>query len=80
VYLTQHTNSEGCLELFKKVPLQTYQSEHSSIYIIAVSVSVVMIILLANHIKDLWINSRVFPFITLVLTPLIIMHVFTVDV
>ena len=39
-----------------------------------------MVILLANHIKDLFTNSRVFPFITLILTPIIIMHVFTVDV
>jgi len=39
-----------------------------------------MIILLANHIKDLFTRSRVFPFISLILTPVIIMHVFTVDV
>jgi hypothetical protein len=80
VYLTQHTNSEGCLELFKKVPLQNYEYEHTAIYTITVLVIVVMVILLANHIKDIWTNSRVFPFIALILTPLIIMHVFTVDV
>ena len=39
-----------------------------------------MVILLANHIKDLSKNSKVFPFISLILTPIIIMHVFTVDV
>jgi len=41
---------------------------------------VVMVILLANHIKDVLTNSRLFPFISLILTPIIIMHVFTVDV
>jgi len=41
---------------------------------------IAMVILLANQIKDLWTNSRVFPFISLILTPIIIMHVFTVDV
>jgi len=39
-----------------------------------------MITLLANHIKDLFTNSRAFPFISLILTPIIVMHVFTVDV
>ena len=39
-----------------------------------------MVILPANHIKDLSKNSKVFPFISLILTPIIIMHVFTVDV
>jgi len=38
------------------------------------------VILFANHIKELFTNSRVFPFISLILTPIIIMHVFTVDV
>ena len=41
---------------------------------------VVMVFLLANHINDLFTNSRVFPFISLILTPIIIMHVFTIDV
>ena len=41
---------------------------------------IVMVFLLANHIKDLLTNSRVFPFISLILTPIIIMHVFTIDV
>ena len=41
---------------------------------------VVMVILLANHIKDVFSNSRLFPFISLILTPIIMMHVFTVDV
>ena len=40
---------------------------------------ILMVILLANHIKDLWKNSIVFPFISLILTPIITMHVFTVD-
>jgi hypothetical protein len=41
---------------------------------------IVMVILIANHIKDVFSNSRLFPFISLFLTPIIIMHVFTVDV
>ena len=40
----------------------------------------VMIMLLANHIKDLKMNSKVFPFMALTLTPLIMLHVFTIDV
>ena len=41
---------------------------------------IVMVILLTSYIKDLLTNSKVFPFIALILTPLIIMHVFTVEV
>ena len=41
---------------------------------------IAMVILLANHIKDLWTISRVFPFISLILTPIIIMHILTIDV
>jgi len=41
---------------------------------------VVMVFLSAYHINDLFRNSRVFPFISLMLTPIIIMHVFTIDV
>jgi len=41
---------------------------------------IVMVIVLGNHIKDLFTNSRVFPFISLISTPIMIMHVFTVDV
>ena len=41
---------------------------------------IVMVILVANHIKDLKTKSKVFPFISLIFTPIIIMHVFTVDV
>ena len=41
---------------------------------------IVMVILLANHIKDLLMNSKVFPFISLTLTPLIVLHVITIDV
>ena len=41
---------------------------------------ILMVILFANHIKDLLTNSKVFPFISLISTPIIIMHVFTVDV
>jgi len=40
----------------------------------------VMIILFANHIKDLKLKSKVFPFMALTVTPLIVLHVFTIDV
>jgi len=41
---------------------------------------IVMVFLVAYHINDLFTNSRVFPFISLILTPIIIMHVFTINV
>ena len=50
------------------------------ISVISVFAVTVMIILLANHIKDHVKNKRVFPFISLILTPLIMLHVFTIDV
>ena len=40
----------------------------------------VMSIVLVNHFKDLWMNSKVFPIVSLTLTPLIVLHVFTLDV
>ena len=40
----------------------------------------VMIMLLANNIKDIKMNSKVFPFMALTLTPLIVLHVLTIDV
>jgi len=40
----------------------------------------VMIILFANHIKDIKLKSKVFPFMALTVTPLIVLHVFTIDV
>ena len=40
----------------------------------------VMILLLAYHVKDLKMKSKVFPFMALTLTPLIMIHVFTIDV
>ena len=41
---------------------------------------ILMVVMLANHIKDLWMNSKVFPFVSLTLTPLIVLHIFTIDV
>ena len=41
---------------------------------------ILMVILLANHTKDLKRSSRVFPYISLILTPLIMLHALTVDV
>ena len=76
----QYTNSEDCLEIFNLFPTQNYESELIIIFAIAVFVMIMMVILLSNHIKDLFTNWKVFPFISLILTPLMIMHVFTVDV
>jgi hypothetical protein len=39
-----------------------------------------MVTLITNHVKELFKTSKVFPFISLTLTPLIALHVFTVDV
>ena len=36
--------------------------------------------LLANHITDIKMNARVFPFMALTLTPLIMLHVYIIDV
>jgi hypothetical protein len=60
--------------------MQNYESEITLIFAIKVFAMIVMVILLANFIKDLLGNSRVFPFISLIFTSLIMMHVFTVDV
>jgi len=60
--------------------MQNYESEISFIFAVKVFAMIMMVILLAKHIKDLQGTSIVFPFISLILTPLIVMHVFTVDV
>jgi len=41
---------------------------------------IVLVTLMLNHIKELFCTSTVFPFISLMLTPIIVLHVFTVDV
>ena len=55
--LIPHTDSEGCLDLLQYVPLQNYESEITFIFMITVFAIIVMVILLANHIKDLVMNS-----------------------
>lgn len=74
------TNSEGCLELLTNLPLQQYESEITLIFLISVFAILVMVILLGNHIKNLSISWKVFPFISLTLTPLVVLHMFIVDV
>ena len=78
--LIQHTNSEGCLELHQYFSMQNYESEITLIFAVKVFAMMMMVILLAKHIIDLHCNSKVFPFISLILTPLIMLHVFTLDV
>jgi len=39
-----------------------------------------MLLLLSKHIRDLLMSGKVFPFMALVLTPLIMLHVYTVEV
>jgi len=78
--LIQHTNSEGCLELHQYFSMQNYESEITLIFAVKVFAMMMMVILLAKHIIDLYCNSKVFPFISLILTPLIVLHVFTLDV
>jgi uncharacterized membrane protein len=60
--------------------MQNYESEITLIFAVKVFAMIMMVILLANHIKDLQGRSKVLPFISLILTPLIVMHVFTLDV
>ena len=74
------TDSEGCLELIQKVPLQNYEVEFTLTYMVTVFTMIVLVTLMLNHIKELFCTSTVFPFISLMLTPIIVLHVFTVDV
>jgi len=78
--LIPYINPEGCIELYQYVPLQNYEEELTLILAINAFSVTVMILLLANHIKDLKMKSKVFPFMALTLTPLIMIHVFTIDV
>ena len=75
-----YTDSEGCLQLIQKVPLQNYEFEFTLTFIVTILTIIVMVTLMSNHIKELFMTSKVFPFISLILTPLIMLHVFTVDV
>jgi hypothetical protein len=60
--------------------MQNYESEITLIFMVKVFMMIVMVMLLAKHIRDLKGSARVFPFISLILTPLIVLHMFTVDV
>ena len=62
--------------------MEIYEAENTLLFIIIVFAMILMIMLLANHIKRLLMNTILFPlpFISLTLTPLIVLHVFTVDV
>ena len=63
------------------VPLQSYESEIAFTFAITVFAMIVMVVILTQHFKDLPnTHSKVFPFIALTLTPLIMLHVFIVDV
>jgi hypothetical protein len=74
------TDSKGCLELIQKVPLQNYEVEFTLTFMVTIFTLIVVVTLMFNHIKELFRTSTVFPFISLTLTPLIALHVFTVDV
>jgi len=60
--------------------MQNYESEITLIFAVKICAMIMMVILLAKHIKDLQGSAKVFPFISLILTPLIVLHVFTLDV
>jgi len=60
--------------------MQNYESEITLIFAVKVFAMIMMVILLAKHVIDLWGRSKVLPFISLILTPLIVMHVFTLDI
>ena len=78
--LILYTDDEGCVELHKNVPLQNYEFEMTLISVITGFATTVMVILFVKLIKDLLTNSKVSPFISLTLTPLIVLHVFVIDV
>ena len=73
------SNSENCLELHQYFPLQNYESEITFIFAIKVFAVIIMTILMANFVKQLVRNGTVFPFISLIFTPLIVLHVFTLN-
>jgi hypothetical protein len=60
--------------------MQNYESEITFIFAVKIFAMIMMLMLLCNHVKDLLLNGKVFPFISLILTPLIILHVFTIEV
>ena len=74
------TDSEGCLELIQKVPLQNCEVEFTLTFMVTIFTMIVLVTLMLNHIKELFCASTVYPFISLMLTPIIVLHVFTVDV
>ena len=74
------TDSEGCLELIQKVPLQNYEIEFTLTSMVTIFTMIMLVTLMLNHIKELFCTSTVYPFISLMLTPIIVLHVFTVDV
>ena len=41
---------------------------------------ILMAIMLFNYIKNFLVDVKVFPFISLILTPIITMHIFTIEV
>ena len=75
-----YKNSEGCLESHKNIPLQNYKAEIAFTVMITVVGLILILLLFGNHIKELLANPKVFPFISLTLTPIILLHVFTNDV
>jgi len=60
--------------------MQNYESEISLIFVVKVFATIIMVILLAKHVRDLQGKAKVFPIISLILTSLIVLHVFTLDV
>jgi hypothetical protein len=59
--------------------MQNYESELTLVFAVKVFAMMMMVILLARHIKDQQGSAKVFPFISLIWTPLIVLHVFTLD-
>ena len=49
-------------------------------HVVTLFAMVMILMLLAKHIKDLLGSSKVFPFVFLTLTPLIVLHVLNIDV
>ena len=78
--MIKHTNSEGCFEILKNVPLQNSDEEITIVFGITIFAMILMVILLSKHIRDIFMNAKVFPMMSLTATPLLMLHVFTLNV
>ena len=60
--------------------MQNYESEITLVDVVSLFAMVVILLLLVKQIQDIMMDSNVFPFISLTLTPLIVLYVLLIDV